>query len=120
VCAGAETSLDRGRFIAGNGNVKDIADAAEKGDLLAIKEIKRYGAFLGRTIGLLVNLLNFELIVLAGGIAQSWPLFEKTVKKNIEVSCFAVQRSDLTIRIASDPEQAGVIGAAALVFYSRY
>ena len=120
ICTGAETILPVEKFRSGNGEVKDIAEAAAKGDLLAVKELTRYAMFLGRTIGLIANLLNLQLIVLTGGIVNSWKLIETTVWRAINLSSFHIQRSAMKIKIGLNPENAGVIGAAAMFLNCRH
>jgi glucokinase len=67
--------------------VTDVFERARQGDTAARAVIERVGQVLGRTLAFATNLLNPELIVLSGDIADASdllvPLIEAAVQKNV-------------------------------------
>ena len=53
----------------------DIALLADAGDRAAIFAFERLGFYLGLGVANLVNTLDVPMILIGGGVAESWPLF---------------------------------------------
>ena len=62
---------------------RDVAMAAQMGDLTAQKIIADAGNYLGIAIANIVNLLNPEVIVIGGGVAQSGDLLLESIRKTV-------------------------------------
>ncbi len=62
---------------------RDVAMAAQMGDLAAQKIIADAGNYLGIAIANIVNLLNPEVIVIGGGVAQSGDLLLESIRKTV-------------------------------------
>lgn len=66
-------------------NAKIVADAAMKGDTLAIEIYKECGRYLGRGLSILIDILNPEIIVLGSIFSRSkdllWPWAEEIINK---------------------------------------
>jgi glucokinase len=95
---------------------KIISQLANKGDGLCIKVIEDTGYFLGIALGSLVNLLNLDLILIGGGISNAGSILFDECQKSFERFSLSVSGSAAKIQKASLGENAGVIGAAQLVF----
>jgi glucokinase len=100
------------------GELKEITaqavfEAVVKGDPFAIEIVKETARFLGAGIGSLINLLNPDRIVIAGGVTRAGdhlflPLREEVRRRAFEVAVEACQ-----ILPAELGPHAGVVGAVA-------
>jgi glucokinase len=54
-----------------------------QGDALALEVMQRVGFYLGVALANLVNLLNPEMIVIGGGVANGWNLFAEEMRKQV-------------------------------------
>lgn len=93
---------------------KTIAEAAAKGDELALSLWDRAGRMLGRAIGDLVYVLNPQQVVLSGGVSQAQSLILKPLRETLLQRPFKTPVMSVKISVAKDPAQIGVIGAALL------
>lgn len=93
--------------------------AARKGDRRALKMWKEAGEGLGTMLAGLVNVLNPERIVLGGGIAQNGKLLFEPVRKTIQKKAFSIAARSVRVVPAKLGVDAGLIGAAALIFGSE-
>lgn len=66
-----------------NITVKDIANAAARGDLVAQEILAEAGNQLGIAITSLVNLFNPNIVVVGGGVAQTGDLFLEPIRKAV-------------------------------------
>lgn len=93
-----------------------IASAARQGDLLAGALFERAGRYLGIAAATVVNLLNLEAIILAGGVAASFDLLAGPMRREIMNRAFEVPARRVRIVKGELGDDAGIIGAAALAF----
>jgi len=89
---------------------KKIAELAEKGDKKAIQAYKELGRNLGAGINNIANSYDPEIIILGGGIAKSWELFQEEMHKMIKERGFVKTKV-----VKAKFEDAGIIGAALLI-----
>jgi glucokinase len=93
------------------GRAEQVIEAASAGDERAIEIVSTGGAALGVTVGLLVNVLDPEAVVVGGGLGLRdglyWECFLRSTREHI----WADARRDLPIQHAALAEN-GVIGAA--------
>ena len=78
---------------------KTIYDAGKAGDELALETFKKVGDYLGVGLANLMNLLGPEVIVIGGGAANAWDLFEGHMLEQIRsraVSVIVSTRKDQT------------------------
>jgi len=98
-----------------------IAEAAQQGDDLAIQAFQRAGKFLGQSIADFLHIFNPTIIVLGGGVSQSYGLFanelESAMRTHVMVSTYL---DDLSIAIAELGDDIGLMGALALARESTY
>jgi glucokinase len=57
----------------------DVARLAESGDAGATEAFARLGHHLGLGLAALTNTLDLPLLIIGGGLAAAWPLFERTM-----------------------------------------
>ena len=92
--------------------------AAMNGDKLALNVFKRMGSYLGVGIANLVNLLNPEIVVIGGGVANGWELFEESMLRTFTGRSFPAPAKRVKITRAECGDDAGLLGAAKLAFSS--
>ncbi len=92
-----------------------IAQAAEAGDPLAVKIMEETGFYLGVGLANLINILTPEVIVLGGGVMQSWPLLAPHVMRTLETRGKMVPFDQVKILPAALGLSAGVTGAARAI-----
>ena len=91
---------------------ESIFAAGLAGDELALEIFRRMGVYLGIGLANLINILNPEMIVIAGGVVNGWDLFEKHMLQQVEERAFPLLR--VKIERAECGDDAGLLGAARL------
>lgn len=91
-----------------------IATAAQKGDHLAKKLWEDAGERLGIVLAGLINLLNPEMIVLAGGVSRAGHLLLDPIRETIKERAFLTPANACKVVISKYNQQLGVVGAALL------
>lgn len=76
---------------------------------LSKKEFKEYGKFLGVGIANIANAFDPDVIVIGGGISNSFDLFKDSINKEIS------KRSVSKVKIVKGREDSGIMGASAIV-----
>ncbi len=94
---------------------KIISDAYEKGDSLAKQIWEKVGIYLGTMFSGLVNLLNPEIIIIGGGIAQAGKVLFDAVDKQIKKRAFPLLAKDIKVVPAKLGTDSGIISAASLI-----
>jgi len=92
-----------------------LTQAASKGDPFAKRKWEEMGRHVGNALVGVVNLLNPELIIIGGGMAEAWDFISGSIKKTIKKNAMEVQGKAVKIVKARLGNDAGVIGAAELV-----
>jgi glucokinase len=114
ISKGAETKIElpkNGELIPGN----IIAEAAKQGDILALQAYKRAGRYLGEAIADFLHIFNPTIIVLGGGVSQSYALFAETLHETIKTHVMIPNYlDDFNIVIAKLGDDVGLMGALAL------
>ncbi|HSE34448.1 MAG TPA: ROK family protein [Pyrinomonadaceae bacterium] len=95
---------------------KRIYELGLEGDELALAVFERMGTYLGIAVANLINLLNPEIIVIGGGVANGWSLFEGSMQKQIAARAFKSQLGKVRVVSAGCGDNAGLLGAARLAF----
>ena len=98
---------------------EDVYRAGKQDDALAIEVFHRMGAYLGVGLANLINILNPEMIVIGGGVADGWDLFEKDVRHQIDEYAFPIPASQVQVVRAECGDDAGLLGAALLGFWQQ-
>jgi len=90
--------------------------AGKAGDELAVEVFHRMGDYLGIGLANLINILNPEMIVIGGGVANGWELFEEHMRHQVNEHAFPLPASEVKIVPAECGDDAGLLGAARLAF----
>jgi glucokinase len=90
--------------------------AGVKGDELALDVYRQMGVYLGIGLANLINVLNPDVIVLAGGLVNAWDLFESHMRQQIAERGFPSEAAKVSIVRAERGDDAGLVGAARLAF----
>jgi glucokinase len=101
---------------AGEITGRTVAEAAASGDPLAAKLMLDAAHALARGIAGAANLLDLDRVVIGGGVAQSGELLFAPLRTELKRRARLSFTRDLEIRQASLGTEAGVVGAAGLVF----
>jgi glucokinase len=96
-------------------NAEEIVNAANTGDLRARAAVLQYGKYLALGAASIVHLLDPEMLILAGGIAQNNPLLLATLQSELAARLTVPDRRKLHVTVSSLGYYAGVYGAAAAV-----
>ena len=90
-----------------------VYKAANEGDLIAIDVVRETARFLGAGIGALLNVLNPEVVVLAGGVVNAGEALFGPLKVEIRRRAFAPAVDACRIVPGALGGSAGVVGAVA-------
>jgi glucokinase len=93
----------------------DVFNAAKEGDKLSIEVFETAGYYLGIVLAGLVNLLNPEVIVIAGGVSAAWEMFSVPMLKQVEKRAFQRPAERVNIVRGQLGDDAGILGAAKTV-----
>lgn len=95
---------------------EDIYKAALDGDTLSRDLLKEAGKALGVGFANLINILSPEAIILTGGLVGAWNIYVQEAIKEASRRAFKDIFDSVKIIPSSLGDDAGVIGAASLVF----
>lgn len=93
-----------------------VYQAGKEGDELALEVFRRMGVYLGIGVASLINVLNPEVVVIGGGLSNGWDLFEKHMHQQVIERAFPIPARRVKIVRAECGDDAGLLGAARLVF----
>ncbi len=96
-----------------------VAQAARKGDSFSKKFWLETGEHLGTVLAGLCNVLNPDRVILGGGIAQTGRLILDPVTAAIGKKAFSIAARSVKVMPAKLGMDAGLVGAAALVFSNQ-
>jgi glucokinase len=91
---------------------EQIYDAARKGDKLARKIVDETAVYLGAAIANIINALDPEVIVLAGGMANAGKIFFNKIGKAAKERALKEASKGVRIVPAELGDDAGIIGVA--------
>jgi len=97
-----------------NLTAESIFAAGLEDDELALEIFRRMGVYLGIGLANLINILNPEMIVIAGGVVNGWDLFERDMLQQVEERAFPLLAARVKIERAKCGDDAGLLGAARL------
>jgi len=99
----------------GTTNSRDVVNLVAKGNREALQILRDAGRLIGEALSSVVNLLNPELIVIGGDLAQTGQTLVAGIREVVYQRSLPLSTADLRIQESSLGDRAGVIGAAALV-----
>ncbi|MGB5632364.1 MAG: ROK family protein [Waterburya sp.] len=94
----------------------EMGKLAQTGDPAALKFWEDYGKLLGAGLASLIYVLTPEAIIIGGGISASSEFFLPSTSKEIEKRVVSPSRTGLQLLTAKLGNQAGMLGAAKLVW----
>jgi len=95
-------------------NIKNITLAAKQDDYVAKEVLEETAEYLAIGLGNIANLLNPQIIIIGGGIADGSPEFISYVSSAIRKHAFASAVKELKVTKAALGNDAGFIGAGLL------
>lgn len=93
---------------------EEVLAAAAAGDSHAIQVVETASDALGATVGLMINMLDPEAIVVGGGLGTAGGLYWETFAGSTRQHIWSDTHRDLPIVTAAYGSDAGFVGAAAL------
>ena len=94
---------------------KHIFDLAKKGDKFSSEIVDFFCEKLAEGVGMLLNIINPEIIIFTGGVARAGEIITDGVKKYLPKYALGMTMEDLIFTFGKLEEEAGIKGAAALV-----
>ena len=95
-------------------DAKEIADRARTGEALAQEIYQREGTMLGSVISKAVNILNPSKVVIGGGVAGAFDLFEPALRQTVLDEVYTSANPDVEILPTPLGYMAGLYSAAAI------
>jgi len=95
---------------------KRLFEAAKSGDEIAIEAFRRMGYYLGIALAGLINVLDPDVIVLAGGLSAAWEVFIDETLDQITKRAFRLPVLRVKLVRAELGDDAGILGVARLAF----
>ena len=89
-----------------------IAQAAQKGDQIALDIFEYIGRMLGIAAANVSLVVGPEVIVVSGGVAMAGDLLLDPIRATIRSRIFVMPREEIQIRIGALGDQAGILGSA--------
>lgn len=104
-------------LLAGRDSVTsaDVANAASRGDPVALELFNEAGRLVGSMLATVVNLLNPSVIVVGGGVVNAGDGLLASIRHTVYGRSLPLATRDLTIQRGALGHTAGVIGAASMV-----
>lgn len=94
---------------------KHIFDLAKKGDKFSSEIVDFFCEKLAEGVGMLLNIINPEIIIFTGGVARAGEIITDGVKKYLPKYALEMTMENLIFTFGKLEEEAGIKGAAALV-----
>ena len=92
-------------------SVRDVADAAHRGDLASQEILNASGTFIGIAIAGLINLINPGVVIIGGGVAESGDLLTAPIRKMVKERSLRASEHAVRITTAMLGRRSTLIGA---------
>jgi glucokinase-like ROK family protein len=92
-------------------SVRDVANAARRGDLEAQEILNRSGTFIGIAIAGLINLINPSVVIIGGGVAEVGDLLTAPIRKMVKERSLRASEHAVKITTAMLGRRSSLIGA---------
>ena len=109
IAAGRSSSLSVQSDLSG----RDVVEAAQEGDALAVGALERAGRAVGFGIVNVAHLVNLDTVVIGGGIANAGELLFDPVRATVRSHLLESTAPNLRVEPWSLGEDVGLLGAAA-------
>lgn len=97
---------------------RDVFNIAKDGDEAAIEVVKQMSEYMGKGLGIIASVVNPQAFVIGGGVSKAGQYLIDNIEGYYRDNCFA-PCSNAEVRLAELGNDAGIIGAAALVTRSE-
>jgi glucokinase len=94
---------------------KSISDAALLHDEVAMETLEEVGHFIGLGVATCISVFNPQIVVIGGGIAQAGDLLMAPITRTAKVNSIPTLYSTCKIVTAALGDNAGIMGAGALI-----
>jgi glucokinase-like ROK family protein len=94
--------------------MKDVGEAARRGDYCALTIVRKSGRLVGQTLASAVNVLNPSMIVIGGGVSRVGNALLAEVRSAIYQRSLPLATRNLPIVMSELDDVAGVVGASAM------
>jgi glucokinase-like ROK family protein len=94
--------------------MKDVGEAARRGDYCALTIIRRSGRLIGQTLASAVNVLNPSMIVIGGGVSRVGHALLAEVRSAVYQRSLPLATRNLPIVMSELDDVAGVVGASVM------
>jgi predicted NBD/HSP70 family sugar kinase len=111
---GSSSILAKNGEIPANLKLSDLVDAALKEDMLVIELLAVFSEKLGRALAVLINLLNPELVILGGTIAETGDYIRLPTRSSLNKYSLSLVNSDTQLKLSKLGEQAGILGGCLI------
>jgi glucokinase len=98
---------------------RQVYELAIGGSEKARLVFQRMGSALGIALASLVNVFNFPLYLLSGGVLGAWDFFAPAMMDELRSRSFVFRNSSTRVEQAILGNEAGLFGAAYLPFQAR-
>ena len=95
-------------------SARDVYHLAEQGNERALRCFEYMGVMLGIALASLINIFNFSLYLLAGGVVAGWKFFAPSMFSEVERRSVIFTQTKPQIAPAALGNEAGLYGAAYL------
>jgi glucokinase-like ROK family protein len=97
-----------------------IHQAALRGDPYALRLLDATGRHIGGALSIIINLLNPEMVLIGGGVANGGPFIFDGLKAEVEQQAMHNNIEKIYIGPAGLGDDCGIIGAATLILRSVF
>ena len=94
-------------------SAKDVAFAAQRGDLLAQQIMEDAGEHLGVALAGLINIFNPDMVIVGGGVAQMGDILLEPVRKTVKERSLLSATTNVRITTALLGRRSSSMGAVA-------
>lgn len=98
----------------GNVSAKTVFDAVKAGDAVAIEIAETFGAYLGKGLAAVANVVNPEVFVIGGGVSKAGEILLTFIEPEFQKYAFPPCRG-VKFTLAELGNDAGIYGAAGLI-----
>jgi predicted NBD/HSP70 family sugar kinase len=100
----------------GRDAIRDVVEAADRGDVVAQRALQRVGDWLGIGVANLVNIFNPEMVIFGGMLREIFLGSAAQVRSRIATAALSGSREGLRLRTSALGDDATLTGAAELAF----
>jgi predicted NBD/HSP70 family sugar kinase len=95
-------------------SMKDVGEAARRGDYCALMVIRKSGRLIGQTLASAVNVLNPSIIVIGGGVSRLGNALLAEIRSAVYQRSLPLATRNLPIVMSELDDVAGVVGASVM------